>query len=93
MNSRELVALFMEHLPDDEIRTLRDSIANAEAQFTGTIWDHRREQHERIKELQDKCGKASLALTIVLAGSVGTRRRMMRNGWNECRTCLMCGTE
>lgn len=93
MNSRKLVALFMEHLPDDEIRTLRDSIANAEAQFTGPIWDHRREQHERIKELQDKCGKASHALTIVLAGSVGTRRRMMRNGWNECRTCLMCGTE
>jgi hypothetical protein len=48
--SRELVALFMEHLPDDEIRSLRDSIAKAEAEFTGPIWDHRREQHKRIKE-------------------------------------------
>jgi hypothetical protein len=91
--SIELVALFMEHLPDDGIKSLRDSIAKAEAEFTGPIWDHRREQHKRIKELMDKCGKASHALTIVLAGSVGTRRRLMRNGWNECRTCLMCGTE
>lgn len=49
----------MEHLPDDEIRTLRDSIANTEAQFTGPIWDHRREQHERIKELQDTAGRAT----------------------------------
>jgi hypothetical protein len=91
--SRELVALFMEHQPDDEIRSLRDSIAKAEAEFTGPIWDHRREQHQRIKELMDKCGKASHALTIVLAGRVGTRRRLMRNGWPECRTCLICGTE
>lgn len=50
MASRELDALFMEHLPDDEIRSLRDSIAKAEAEFTGPIWDHRREQHKRIKE-------------------------------------------
>ena len=93
MDSRELVALFMEQLPDDEIRSLRDNIAKAEVEFTGPIWEYRREQHERIKELQDKCGKASHALTIVLAGRVGTRRRLMRNGWNERRTCLMCGTE
>jgi hypothetical protein len=93
LDIRELVALFMEHLPDDEIRSLRDSIAKEEVEFTGPIWERRREQHERIKELQDKCGKASHALTIVLAGNVGTRRRFMRNGWNECRTCLMCGTE
>jgi hypothetical protein len=91
--SRELVALFMEQLPDDEIRSLRDSIAKAEAESTGPIWDHRREERKRIKELMDKCGNASHALTIVLAGNVGTRRRLMRNGWNECRICLMCGTE
>jgi hypothetical protein len=91
--SEEFVALYMEHLPDDEIRSLRDSIAKAEAEFSGPVWDHRREQHEQVKELQDKCGKASHALTIVLAGRVGTRRRLMRNGWNEYRTCLMCGTE
>ena len=91
--SRDVVTLFMEHMPDDEIRSLRDSIAKAEAEFTGPIWDHRREQHERINQLKDKCGKASHALTIVLAGNVGTRRRLMRNGWNERRTCLMCGTE
>ncbi len=93
MASRELGALFIEHLPDDEIRSLRDCIGRAEAEFTGPVWDHRREQHQRIKELMDKCGKASHALTIVLAGSVGTRRRLMRNGWNERRTCVMCGTE
>jgi hypothetical protein len=57
--SEEFVALYLEHLPDDEIRSLRDSIAKAEAEFTGPVWDHRREQHEQVKELQDKCGKAS----------------------------------
>ena len=93
MASEEIVTLYLEHLPDDEIRSLRDSIAKAEAEFTGPVWDHRRGQHERVKELQDKCGKASHALTIVLAGRVGTRRRLMRNGWNEYRTCVMCGTE
>ena len=39
MVSREVVALFMEHLPDNEIRRLRDSIAKVEAEFTGTIWE------------------------------------------------------
>ena len=83
----------MEHLPDDEIRSLRDCMAKAEAEFTGPIWDHRRERHKRIKELMVRCGKASHALTIVLAGRAGTRRRLGRNGWPECRTCLVCGSE
>ena len=93
MASREIGALFMEYLPDDEIRSLRDSIAKAQTEFTGPIWDHRRGQHDRVKELMDKCGQASHALIIVLAGNVGTRRRLMRNGHNERRTCFMCGTE
>ena len=32
-------------------------------------------------------------MTIVLAGNVGARRRLMRNGRNERRTCIICGTE
>jgi hypothetical protein len=91
--STEVITLFMEHMPDDEIRSLRDSIAREEAEFAGPIWDHHREQRKHVKELVDRCGKASHVLTIVLAGNVGTRRRLMRNGWNERRICVMCGTE
>jgi hypothetical protein len=40
-----------------------------------------------------KCEEAAHSLTIVLAGNVGTRRRLMRNGRNERRTCIICGTE
>jgi hypothetical protein len=32
-------------------------------------------------------------LTIVLAGNVGMRRRLLRNIRNERRTCIICGTE
>lgn len=91
--STDVVALFMENLPDDEIRSLRDNIAKAENELAGPIWDHAREQHKYVVELKDKCEKASHFLTIVLAGNVGTRRRLMRNGWNERRICIMCGTE
>jgi hypothetical protein len=93
MVSRDVAAILVEHMPDDEIRSLRDGIAKAEAEFTGPIWERYQEQHRRITELKDKCGQTSHALTIVLAGDVGTRWRLMRNGRNERRTCILCGTE
>ncbi len=93
MIGTETVEFFLEHIPDDEIRSLRDRIAKAEAEFTVPMWEHRQAQGKQIKELREKCAQGSHALTIVLAGNVGTRRRLMRNGWNERRTCLMCGTE
>jgi hypothetical protein len=93
MVSREVAAVFMEHMPNDEIRNLRDSIAEAEAQLNAPMWERHRELHGRIGELKDKCEAAAHSLTIVLAGNVGTRRRLLRNGRNERRTCLICGTE
>jgi hypothetical protein len=93
MVSRDVVALFLEHLPDDEIRSLRDSIAEAEGELAAPMWERHRELHGRINELKDKCEKAEHALTIVLAGNVGTRRRLLRNGRNERRTCIICGVE
>jgi hypothetical protein len=93
MVSTEVVTLFMEHMPDDEIRTLRDGIAKAEAELAAPMWERHRELHGRIKELKAKCEEAKHALTIVLAGNAGTRRRLMRNGRNERRTCIICGTE
>src|SRR5260370_42347987 len=93
MVSRDVVALFMEHMPDDEIRRLRDSIAKAYAEFAAPMWERHRELHGRIKELKDKCEEGAHSLTIVLAGNVGTRRRLMRNGRRERRTCILCGCE
>jgi hypothetical protein len=34
MVSRDVATLFMVHMPDDEVRSLRDSIAKAEAELT-----------------------------------------------------------
>jgi len=93
MVSRDAAALFLEHMPDEETRSLRDSIAKAEAELIAPRWERHRELHGRIVELKDKCDKAAHSLTIVLAGYVGTRRRLMRNGRNERRTCIMCGAE
>ena len=93
MVSRDVVALFMDQVPDDAIRILRDSIAKAEADLAAPMWERHRELHGRIEQLKDKCGEATHSLTIVLAGTVGTRRRLMRNGRNERRTCILCGTE
>src|SRR6266851_1795336 len=93
MVSRDVTALFMAHMPDDELRSLRDSIAKAEAELTAPMWERHRELHGRIEELKGKCEEAAHSLTIVLAGNVGTRRRLMRNGRNERRTCLICGSE
>ena len=93
MVSRDVVALFMDHMPDDEIRSLRDSIAKAEAELTAPMWERHRELHGRIEELKDKCVEAAHSFTIVLAGNVGTRRRLLRNGRDERRTCIICGTE
>jgi hypothetical protein len=89
----DTVAFFLEHLPDDEIRSLRDRIAEAETGITGPMWEHRQKQSKLINQLKERCAQGSHALIIVLAGKLGTRRRLMRNGWNERRTCLMCGTE
>jgi hypothetical protein len=88
MVSRDVATLFMEHMPDDEVRSLRDSIAKAEAELTAPMWERHRELHGRIEELKDKCEEAAHSFTIVLAGNVGTRRRLMRNGRNERRTCM-----
>ena len=93
MVSRDVAALFMEHMPDDKIRSLRDSIAKAEAELTAPLWERHRDLHGRIEELKDKCEEAAHSLTIVLAGNVGTRRRLLRNGRHERRTCIICGTE
>src|ERR1700674_1504656 len=93
MVSRDVAALFMEHTPDDEIRSLRDSIAKAEAELSAPRWERHRELHGRIEELKEKCEAAAHSLTIVLAGNVGTRRRLLINSRNERRTCIICGTE
>jgi hypothetical protein len=93
MASRDVAALFMDHMPDDEMRSLRDSIAKAEAELGASMWERRRELHGRIEELKAKCEEAGHSLTIVLAGNAGTRRRLVSNGWNELRTCIICGTE
>ena len=82
MVSREVAALFMEHMPDDEIRSLRDSIAKAEAELSAPRWERHRELHGQIEELKDKCEAAAHSLTIVLAGNVGTRRRLLRSRRN-----------
>jgi len=92
MLHRDVVAVFMEQVPD-EIRALRDSIAKAETDHTGPMWERHRELQGRIKGLKDRCEEAGHSLIIVLAGNVGTRRRLMRNGRTERRTCIMCGTE
>src|SRR5271155_5632579 len=93
MASRDVAALFMDHMPDDEMRSLRDSIAKAEAELGASMWERRRELHGRIEELKAKCEEAGHSLTIVLAGNAGTRRRLVSNGWNERSTCIICGTE
>ncbi|MGD0291863.1 MAG: hypothetical protein ABSC63_19800 [Candidatus Binataceae bacterium] len=93
MVSRDVAALFMEHMPDDEIRSLRDSISKAEAELNAPRWERHRELHRQIEELKDKCEAAAHSLTIVLAGKVGTRRHLLRNLRNERRTCIICGTE
>lgn len=93
MVSRDIAALFIEHTPNDEIRSLRDSIAKADAELSAPMWERHRELQGRIEELRDKCEAAAHSLTIVLAGSVGSRRRLLRNCRNERRTCLICGTE
>src|SRR5712692_8408123 len=93
MVSRDVAALFMEHMPDDEIRILRDSIAKAEAELTAPMWERHRELHGRIEELKGKCEEAAFFLTFVLADKVGTGRRLMRNGRSECRISILCGSE
>src|SRR5260370_6959271 len=93
MVSRDVAALLMEHMPDDEIRRVQDSIDKGEAGVSARMWERHRELDGRIEELKGKCEEAGHFLTIVLAGKVGTRRRLMRNGRNERRTCLLCGSE
>jgi hypothetical protein len=83
----------MEHLPNDEVRKIRDSIAQAEAELTAALWERHRDLHGRIEELKAKCEQAGHSLMIVLAGKVGPRRRLLRRGWSERRTCILCGTE
>jgi hypothetical protein len=66
-------------------RTIRN-----EAELTASVWERHRELHGRIEELKGKCKEAAHSLTVVLAGSVGTRQRLMRNGRNQPRTCIIC---
>src|SRR5216684_3956339 len=73
MVSRDVATLFMVHMPDEEVRSLRDSIAKAEAELTAPVWERHRELHGRIEELKRKCEEVAHSLTIVLAGNVGTR--------------------
>ncbi len=92
MLDRDVVAVSLEHVPD-EIRAFRDSIATAESEGEGPMWERRREASGHIKELKDRCGTAGHSLIITLAGKPGTRRQLMRNGRDERRACIMCGTE
>ena len=92
MLSLDVVSVILEQVPD-EIRNLRDSIATAERDETGPMWERQRALQARVKELKDRCGQNSHPLSIVLAGKVGTRRRLMRNRRDERRTCVICGTE
>ena len=92
MISEDVVALFLEKVPD-EIRSLRDTIARAETDHTGNMWERHREFHSRITELKNRCEEAAHPMIIALEGKAGTRRRLMRNGLNERRTCIMCGAE
>ena len=92
MLDRDVIAVLIEHVPD-EIRTLRDRIADTEAQRIGPVLERYRELHEHIQELKDRCAQAGHSLTIVLAGKAGTRRRLMKNRRDERRACVMCGTE
>ena len=59
MVSRDVATLFMVHMPDDEVRSLRDSIAKAEAELTAPVWERHRELHGRIEELKGKCKEAA----------------------------------
>ncbi len=93
MLDRDDVTVLIEHVPG-ELIALRDSIANAETEPASHVWEHQRKLSEQIKALKDKCGaEAGHSLIIALAGKPGTRRRLMRNGRDERRTCIMCGTE
>jgi hypothetical protein len=92
MVSSDIVALFMEKVPD-EIRMLRDSIAKTEADHAGIAWEHQRELQTHVAELKNKCEASAHSLAIALAGKVGTRRRFLRNSRDERRVCIMCGTE
>jgi len=83
----------MEHMRDDEIRALRDSIARADTEVSASVWERYRGLRERIEELKARCEEAAHSFTIVLVGKSGTRRHLVRDGWNERRTCIMCGTE
>lgn len=92
MLTRDVVEFFIEQVPD-KIRVLRDNIAKAETDDGGPMWERHREVHAHITDLKDKCGEAGHPLTIALAGKSGTRRRLMKNGRNGRRACIMCGTE
>ncbi len=92
MLDTDIVTILTDHLPDD-MRQIRDSIAQADAEIAGAARAQYRELHGRIKELRNRCDEAGHSLIIVLAGTAGTRRRMMRNRRDERRTCLLCGTE
>ncbi len=91
MLNSDVVTIFMEQVPED-VRSLRDGLAKAEIDNDPT-WERRRELQGRIKDLKNRCEESAHSLIIVLAGNVGTRRRLMRNERAERRTCIMCGTE
>lgn len=92
MPDRDVVSLAVEHVPD-EIITLRDTIAAAEAGRPGHVWERHRDVYDDIKKLKDRCEENGHPLVIALTGKPGTRRRLMRNGRDARRTCVMCGTE
>jgi cell division septum initiation protein DivIVA len=80
MVSRDVATLFMVHMPDDEVRSLRDSIAKAEAELTAPVWERHRELHGRIEELKRKCEEAahSLEEPRVHRDATGRDRRVRR---------------
>ena len=82
----------VEKVPN-EIIVLRDTIATVEAARPGHVWERHRVSYEEIKRLKDRCEEKGHPLVIALAGKPGTMRRLMRNGRDERRTCVMCGTE
>src|SRR5690348_12791894 len=92
MFNGDAVVLLTEQLPND-IRALRDTIAEAEARRPGHVWERHRDVFDDIQDLKRQCGESGHSLLIALSGKPGNSLILNRYGRDERRTCVMCGTE
>jgi len=92
MVNTDIAALVTAQVPE-ELVALRDNIARAEAERPGRMWERRRDVYDDVRRLKEQCETTGHPLLIALAGRSGTRRRWMRSGRAERRTCVMCGVE